>query len=392
MELFSKRRYRIFRVSEFYRFFSRTYTNTAAGTRKIIKESSANLYPHEIITYSSTRLYNRKMTDTSPEEEKNTLSVQTTSMKTTSMDVRQLHSSQQEAMKKIIEFSGESNDLDIDEWLYDLTNLFSLMKLKDETKILETMGKLNGSALRWYQENLTSFHDWESAEKALRDRFTEFTLDSHMMQEFFQLKQEENQSITSFYENVIRKYRKAKKFITEQQVITVLQTGVKNSLKEHLIRHEKDITKPDEWLKIAKEEEYIQKRIYQQRHGMHQETSSKPFFESMVSTATIQHKPSNIQSINYHARTPRQYHQKQYQQIPPPLNNRPSQQQNYHQNLKQSRQNDPEKKTQQSDSCLICNRKNHPTTKCFYKKDNGCFKCGQSNHRIRDCPQQHFFE
>ena len=282
--------------------------------------------------------------------------------------------------------------MDIDEWLYDLTNLFSLMKLKDETKILETMGKLTGSALRWYQENLTSFDDWESAEKALRDRFTEFTSDSHMMQEFFLLKQEENQSITSFYENVIRKYRKTKKLITEQQVITVLQTGVKSSLKEHLIRYEKDITKPDEWLKIAKEEEYIQKRIYQQRLTAHQETAGKPFFEPMLSTATIQHKPSNIQSSSYHERTPRHYHQTQYQQIRPLINNRPSQQQNYHQNLNQSRQNYPEKKIQKSDSCLICNRKNHPTTKCFYKKDNGCFKCGQSNHRIRDCPQQHFFE
>jgi len=125
--------------------------------------------------------------------------------------------------------------LDIDEWLYDLTNLFSLMRLKDETKILETMGKLTGLALRWYQENLTSFDDWESAEQALRNRFTEFTSDSQIMQEFLQLKQEENQSITSFYENVIRKYRKSKKLITEQQVITVLHTGVKNSLKEHLI-------------------------------------------------------------------------------------------------------------------------------------------------------------
>jgi hypothetical protein len=78
-------------------------------------------------------------------------------MGTTSMETRQLHSSQKEALKKILEFSGESNELDIDEWLFDLTNLFLLMKLKDEIKIFETMGKLTGPALRWYQENLKSF-------------------------------------------------------------------------------------------------------------------------------------------------------------------------------------------------------------------------------------------
>jgi hypothetical protein len=211
-----------------------------------------------------------------------------TSTETTSMETRQLHSSQKEALKKILEFSGESNELDIDEWLFDLTNLYSLMKLNDETKILETMGKLTGPALRWYQENLRSFTKWEETEKSLKDRFKEYTSDSQLMQEFFQIQQEENQSVSSFYEHVIRKYKKGKKFITEQQVITVLQNGMKNSLKEHLIRNEKGISKPDEWLQYAKEEEYIQKRIQQQR--------------------------------------------------------------------------------------------------------NGCFKCGQSNHRIRDCPERHFFE
>ncbi|CAF4067639.1 unnamed protein product [Rotaria magnacalcarata] len=87
---------------------------------------------------------------------------------------------------------------------------------------------------------------WNDAEKALRDRFKEFTSDSQLLQEFVHIHQEENQSVTSFYEHVIRKYRKARQCITEQQVITVLQTGVKNSLREYLIRKEKDITKPDE--------------------------------------------------------------------------------------------------------------------------------------------------
>ena len=96
--------------------------------------------------------------------------------------------------------------------------------------------------------------------QALRNRFKAFTSNSQLMQEFFQIQQEENQSLTSFYENVIRKYKKANEFITEQQVITVLQNGVKHSLKEYLIRNEKAITKPEEWLKFAREEEHIQQR------------------------------------------------------------------------------------------------------------------------------------
>jgi hypothetical protein len=76
------------------------------------------------------------------------------SIEMTSVKTRQLHSSQKEALKKIVDFSGESIELDIDEWLFDLTNIFSLMKLNDETKILETMGKLTGLTLQWHQGNL----------------------------------------------------------------------------------------------------------------------------------------------------------------------------------------------------------------------------------------------
>jgi hypothetical protein len=105
------------------------------------------------------------------------------------------------------------------------------MKLKDETKILETMGKLTGPALRWYQENLRSFINWDDAEAVLRNRFKEFISYSQLMQEFFQIKQEENQSVTSFYENVIREYRKARKFITEQHEIISLVQDPEHSLK-----------------------------------------------------------------------------------------------------------------------------------------------------------------
>ncbi|CAF3091095.1 unnamed protein product, partial [Rotaria socialis] len=281
-------------------------------------------------------------------------------IETDSMGTRQLHSSQKEAMKKIIEFSGEFNETDIDEWLFDLNNLFSLMKLKDETKILETMGKLTGPALRWYQENLRSFTKWDDAEKALRDRFKEFTSGSQLMQEFFQLYQNENQSITSFYENVIRKYRKARQFITEQQVITVLQSGVKISLKEYLIRNEKDIRKPEEWLQIAREEEYIQNRIQQQRNNFYYETKKQPFFESTLPSATIQSRPLNIRSSSRQTPTPHDSYPKQHRQLTPIPNDRIHQKQNNYERTKHNW------KMGSEDGDDPCGEKKSSTTKTFH--------------------------
>ena len=305
----------------------------------------------------------------------------------TSMELRQLHSSQQEAMKKIHEFSGESDEPDIDEWLYDLTNLFSLMKSQDETKILLTMGKLTGPALRWYQENLTSFSDWNEAEEALRSRFKTLASTGQLIQEFFQLRQEDDQSITAFYDAVIRKYRKVDGLITEKQIITVLQAGVKHSLKEHLFRNEVNISKPDEWLILAREEEQVQRRI-QQRITPPRAESHKPYFEAPLPTAAIQQQPSttSLPSQNYTRRPYRQYQNRTY------VGGNTQGYQHNHRNRNDNQQTNLKQATQKPKPCLVCNRTNHSTMECFYKKKDGCFKCGQSNHRIRDCPQHHFFE
>ncbi|CAF4670770.1 unnamed protein product, partial [Rotaria magnacalcarata] len=31
--------------------------------------------------------------------------------------------------------------------------------------------------------------------------------------------------------------------------------------------------------------------------------------------------------------------------------------------------------------CSICQRNNHLTIDCYYKKPFGCYQCGQSDHR-----------
>ncbi len=182
------------------------------------------------------------------------------------------------------------------------------------------------------------------------------------MKEFFQLHQEEHQSVISFYEMVIRKHRKASKFITERQLVTVLQNGVKNSLKEYLIRKEKEIDSPERWLELAREEDHVQKRLQQR---LEETTYEK--FNTGLPTATI----------NTQATKPR-YEQEQHRRHDQPTNDRFKRQQ--------------PKENQSTRKCLLCNRANHSTSQCYYRKESGCFKCGQANHRIRDCPQNHFFE
>ncbi|CAF1610950.1 unnamed protein product, partial [Adineta ricciae] len=287
----------------------------------------------------------------------------------TSMELRQLHASQQEAMKKINEFSGESDESDIDEWLYDLTNLFSLMKLQDETKVLMAMGKLTGSALRWYQENLTLFDGWKEAEDALHNRFQTSASIGQLIQEFFQLRQEEEQSVTSFYDTVMRKYRQIGKSITENQIITVLQAGVKRSLKEHLFRNEVNMSRPDEWLIWARDEERVQRRIQQRITPPRAETRT-PYFEPTLSTAAIQQKPSANPPSDNHTRRP--YHR--YQNRTYMGGNTRAYQydsRNQNDNQHQRQQTNSTQVARKPRPCLVCNRTNHSTMECFHKKKDG---------------------
>ncbi|CAF3433443.1 unnamed protein product [Rotaria socialis] len=190
------------------------------------------------------------------------------------------------------------------------------------------------------------------------------------MQEFVHIHQEENQSVTSFYEHVIRKYRKARQCITEQQVITVLQTGVKNSLKEYLIRNEKDITKPDEWLQYARQEEYIQKRTQQQRNNFYSETTNQPFFEPMLQTTTIQSRSLNAKSLGQQPITPHHNYQQQHQHTAKFNNNRMNEKQIRHPNIKSSRPSYPETKMHRSegseDGDDPCGEKKSSITKTFH--------------------------
>ncbi|CAF1541480.1 unnamed protein product, partial [Adineta ricciae] len=238
------------------------------------------------------------------------------------------------------------------------------------------MGKLTGSALRWYQENLTLFDSWKEAEDALHNRFRTSASIGQLIQEFFQLRQEEEQSVTSFYDMVMRKYRQLGKSITENQIITVLQAGVKRSLKEHLFRNEVNMSRPDEWLIWARDEERVQRRI-QQRITPPRAETRKPYFEPTLSTAAIQQQSSaNPPSGNHTRRSYRRYENRTHTGGNTRAYEHDSRNQNNNQYQRQ--QTNSKQATRKPRPCLVCNRTNHSTMECFHKKKDGCFRCGQS--------------
>ncbi|CAF1227996.1 unnamed protein product [Rotaria sp. Silwood1] len=89
-----------------------------------------------------------------------------------------------------------------------------------------------------------------------------------------------------------------------------------------LIRNEKEIKKTEEWLQIAREEEYLQKRLQQKINASNQEPKNSPFFEHAFPTATIQPTPTTVHLSNQQQFLPRHYYKKQHHQQSISTNNR----------------------------------------------------------------------
>ena len=57
-------------------------------------------------------------------------------------ETRQMHSGRKEVMRKLGDYSRDSDAIDVEEWQFELTNLFASMKLKDKARVSEPYSEL----------------------------------------------------------------------------------------------------------------------------------------------------------------------------------------------------------------------------------------------------------
>ncbi|CAF4401745.1 unnamed protein product, partial [Rotaria magnacalcarata] len=81
----------------------------------------------------------------------------------------------------------------------------------------------------------------------------------------------------------------------------------------------------------------------------------------MLQTATIQSRLLNAKPLGQQPMTPHHYYQQKHQHTSKFNNNRMNEKQIQRPTIKSSRLSYPETKMHRSESCLICNRKNHST-------------------------------
>ncbi|CAF1243838.1 unnamed protein product [Rotaria sordida] len=117
--------------------------------------------------------------------------------------------------------------------------------------------KLDGKAKRWYEDNMT-LTQWENLKSALLDRFTTSDSSSNIVEQLKERKQKSDETITSYYDAVIKLCREYDSSMSQKMMISGLQNGIKDSLKTQIKRQMKLLPESarttQAFLKIAKDE------------------------------------------------------------------------------------------------------------------------------------------
>ncbi|CAF1631422.1 unnamed protein product, partial [Didymodactylos carnosus] len=346
-------------------FRSITKLTTASGTRKQVFENDSHLLPHDIITNSKKK------------QQQHITAVQQETSMADALSTLNL----QNQYKEICSFPGDGSKT-IDEFLEAVQHTCDVVKGDDSARYQTIYSNLDLEAKQWYQENKSGLTTLTELRKGLRERYKNTRSPVDILQRIEQRKQQPNESVQNFYDDLTRLCKSFPNGLPESYVLAKLTQGIKLELREQVLRqfNAADTQTLAEFLKISLSEESLKKLLPPA------ETNQQQYFSydnSLIAASfTI---PPRSNSYKNNASTQRQ-HQPQDTQQRRYLNNssdfRSEQeilgsQRIYSNsnrfNQQQSRQTQPEKMDSRQAAaplrpCLICGRPNHRTINCWHKK------------------------
>jgi hypothetical protein len=307
-----------------------------------------------------------------------------------------------ESLQNLEKFSGAGTKK-ISQFINNIERIGRMIGANEEILYSMCTAKLDGEAQRWYEDNSSST-GWNDLKRALVERFSPIDSSSQIFEKLKERKQQPEESVTSYYDAVIQLCREYDPTMSQKLMISWLENGIKDSLKIEIKRQLRSLSETDKttqaFLKIAKAEQELQQENLA-------EPESTPFYmpyiKNTVSTTlqSTHDRPHNsplMRPTDSHSKDPffrptTTYYQSQ--QLPNTRASAHRPRQSTHQprfpptklEKSEATSNRTLKALNHYDPCLICKRTNHRTIDCYHKKPNGCFKCGQSEHRVRDCPE-----
>ncbi|CAF4493417.1 unnamed protein product [Didymodactylos carnosus] len=303
-----------------------------------------------------------------------------------------------ESLINMEKFNGDGTRT-IDQFFSNIKRIGSIVNAQEYVLYCMATSKLDAEAARWYENNSTIITTWSMLKAAMTERFKPLESASKAFQKLIERKQQPDESVTNYYDSIVKLCSKYDPKMPTKMIVSCLENGIKTELKTQIKRQMKLISE-DEWtpqifLKVVRNEDELQQDEQQKFQATQPyfiyntdttaSVTSRPFSRQYLSQLVSQ-PPSSLpchqqmpyqQKTSIRQRTPVS-RTEYYQQTPPFSQNRDGVQNL----LPHTNQVKP-----QLTPCLICKRANHRTIDCYSRKSSGRFKCGQSTHLVKDCPQ-----
>ena len=173
-------------------------------------------------------------------------------------------------------FSGHPPE-DVGRFLKSIKNITKATDESDNLKVLEIVrGKLTQSAGIWFDNNESTFTKWSDFETAFRNRYFPTTLPHQNFHKLKQRKQQPDETLTSYFDDVVKLCREINLNMSEKIIIHSLMSGLNPDFIKELSRHESSMNTLSEFLKHAKIEEDLYDTFEKSRHlSLH---SQQPYF------------------------------------------------------------------------------------------------------------------
>ena len=151
------------------------------------------------------------------------------------------------------------------QFINNIERIGRMINANDDILYYMCTAKIDGEAKRWYENNL-ALTQWDDLKPALLERFTTSDSSSKIFESLKERKQKFDETITSYYEAVIKLCREYDSSMSQKMMISWLQNGIKDSLKTQIKRQMKLLSESARttkaFLKIAKIEQELQEEDF----------------------------------------------------------------------------------------------------------------------------------
>jgi hypothetical protein len=150
-------------------------------------------------------------------------------------------------------FKGNKDD--VNKWIEDIEHLFNVAHISDSIRLDLISYSLRGDALEWFKNNRSLFTSWTTFVSELKRAFTSSFCGELAFKKLESYTQGENQSIRSFFHEVLKLCKEADTTMSEATKLKTLLNKTKPSIQFEV--RKKKPTSTSEFLEYAKEAEEL---------------------------------------------------------------------------------------------------------------------------------------